>query len=162
MKPGQSKKIILWATVLVLVVVIIIGTAIVVERHKSNNVTMTTAQINNAKQQIEQSWKTFFAYSTSPKQREDLLQNGNQFTQPIQTEFSSLGSAASSAEVKSINIINPTSANVIYTVKLNGQPVLSDQKGVAVLINNSWKVSDSTLCQLLGLAGTKPTVCQNI
>ena len=105
--------------------------------------------------------ETVFDSSTSLEERENLLQNGVKFAQPIQTEFSSLGSTTSSVKINSVNLVNSSNANVIYAVVLNGQTVLTNQKGTAILVNNNWKVSDSTLCNLLSMAGEKPAVCQN-
>jgi hypothetical protein len=138
---------------LVLLVVLIIN--------NSNNKTLSTSQQTAAKQQIETNWKKFFAAPTSLQGRESLLQNGSNFSQVIQGEFTALASQASSATISNISFPNKTSANVEYTVDLNGQPVLSNQSGEALLVNSSWLVSDSTLCHLVSLGGNRPAVCQN-
>jgi hypothetical protein len=168
MNKQTSRLVALSITTVVIIVLIVVGVVLLVRHNNSNkSSSLNTAQTNAAKQQIETNWKTFFAASTSLQGREQVLQNGSQFTQPIQTEFAALGSSAVSSEspsvaINNVSLINSTSANVIYTIDLNGQPVLNNEKGEALLVNNNWKVSDATLCQLLSLDGDKPSVCQNV
>lgn len=158
----RANKSLMFGIVAVVAIAIIVVVVLLLARQKNSNHTpaLTAAQTNAAVQQIKTNWKTFYAASTSLQGREKVLQNGSSFTQPIQTEFKALGSQSSSAAVSSVNLLNSTSADVVYSVDLNGQPVLSDQKGQALLLNNTWKVSDSTLCQLLSLGGDKPSACQ--
>lgn len=143
-------------TIIALVVIIVIAVVLGIVLSNNNSSNNTAAN----KQQITTNWQQFFNYSTSLSQRESLLQNGSQFASVIQTEFSALGSAKPSAVVNSIDITNSSTAKVVYTVKLDGQPVLNGQTGQALLINNTWKVSDSTLCGLLAEDGLKPAVCK--
>jgi hypothetical protein len=147
----------LMAIVIIALVVVVI---LVDKNHNSNKGGLSLAAQNSAKQQIKANWQTFFAYSTPLNTRESLLENGSKFSQPINSEFSALSSAQSSATVTSVSLVGSTSANVVYTVDLNKQPVLTNQKGQALKVNNQWVVSDSTLCGLLSMAGSKPTVCQ--
>jgi len=161
MTKQESNKVVL--TIVGLVVVIAIVVALVVRNHSNSATkTPTPAQASADKQKIEANWKAFFSASTSLSNREKLLQNGSSFSQPIQTEFSALSTQKSSAVVNSISLVNSTSANVLYTVELNGQPVLSGQQGQALLVNNSWVVSDKTLCTLLSLGGSNPPACKNL
>ncbi|HUD07633.1 MAG TPA: hypothetical protein VMQ52_00960 [Candidatus Saccharimonadales bacterium] len=161
---AKRKSLILSILGLVIIVVVVL-VIVLVARHNNkttnNNAPLTYAQTNVAIQQIETNWKNFFAYSTSLQGRENLLQNGSQFAQVIQGEFTALASQKSSASFNSINLTNNKTANVVYTINLNGQPVLNEQNGQALFINNSWKVSDSTLCGLISLSGSKPAVCKS-
>jgi predicted PurR-regulated permease PerM len=159
-KKTRSLFISLFVAALLIVVIGVV--LLVVHQHSKNNQSLTQAQQSSAKAQIETNWKTFFAASTSLQQREALLQNGSKFTQPIQTEFSSLGSESSSADIVSVSLKGSTQAGVVYNVELNKQPVLINQKGVAIFLNNTWEVSDQTLCQLLKLGGDQPAACQGI
>lgn len=147
----------------VLVIVIIVLVIILLNHKKSHkNTVLTAAQITAAKQQITANWETFFLASTTLQGRENVLQNGSEFTQPIQAEFSQLGSQSSSADITNITLTNSTTAQVDYALELNGQKVLTNQKGEALFLNNTWEVSDATLCQLLALAGNTPTACQGV
>jgi uncharacterized membrane protein YeiB len=154
----QTSKTLVFSIIGLIVIVAVVAVVLVV-RH--DNKTLSPSQQTAAKQQIETNWKEFFAASTTLQGRENLLQNGSEFSQLIQGEFTELASQASSAIIASISFTNKTSANVEYTVDLNGQPVLSNEKGEALLTGSSWKVSDSTLCYLIGLSGSKPAVCKN-
>jgi nitrogen fixation/metabolism regulation signal transduction histidine kinase len=149
----------------IIIIVVVISIWIAHDHSKviTSNNQLSSSQINADKQQIEANWKQFFAATTPLNTREQLLQNGSAFAQPMQAEFSTLSSAASSAIISQVTVNNNgTSASVSYTVDLNGQPVLKDQQGTALKINNAWKVSDSTLCGLLRMGGTQPPVCKNI
>ncbi len=110
--------------------------------------------------QIHTNWETFFGAKTPISEREQLLQNGSQFDSEIKSEFNSLGTSSFSAKINNIAVTSSTQANVSYDVIFQGQEVLKDQKGQAVLVNNTWKISDSTLCSLLAMAGNTPKICQ--
>lgn len=120
--------------------------------------TKNTATINT----IKSNFASFFAAGTTMSERQALLQNGSQFAQPMQSEFTALAGQKPSLTINSVTLSNATTAQVNYTVNLNGQPVLKDQKGEAVEVNGKWLVSDSTLCQLFSLSGSTPSICKNI
>jgi len=129
----------------------------------TNSSTAFTSKAKAAdKTAIENNVKTFFAANTTMATRENLLQNGSKFAQPMQAEFSQLDNEKPSVIINSINFTNQTTAKVNYTVDLNNQPVLKNQTGEALYITKTWKVSDSTLCQLLSMGGSNPSVCKNI
>lgn len=111
---------------------------------------------------IESNVKTFFAADTTTQQRESLLQNGAQFAQVIKTGFMQLNSDMPSVVINSVSFPSSKLADVNFTVDLKGQAVLKNQSGQALLINNSWEVSDSTLCSLISTIGQTPSVCYNI
>jgi len=157
----MSKKSLVLNAIGLVVIIVAVVVIIVVVHNNDKTKTLSQAQQTAAKQQIDSNWKTFFAASTTMQKRENLLQNGSNFTQLIEGEFQSLASEQSSAVVGTVSFPNTTSANVKYTVDLNGQPVLTNQSGQALLINNTWKVSDSTLCNLVKLAGSTPAVCKS-
>ncbi len=156
----QSKKSWLMGLVGLIVVAAVVVVIILVVNNNSSK-TLTPAQQTSAKQQIEANWQDFFAYATSQTGRQNLLQNGGTFSQVIKTEFTSLATAKSSAVISSVKFPSKTTANVVYSVDLNGQPVLTNQNGQALLINNVWEVSDGTLCNLLKQSGNSPTICKS-
>lgn len=149
-------------SIIIVLIIIIIATIVAVVLLDHNKNKLTSAQQAADKSQISSHWKTFFAYATPLSQREVLLQNGTKFTQVIQSEFASLNAAKSSVTISNVDLTNSTTAKVSYNINLNGTPILSGQNGTALLLNNSWKVSDATICGLLAMAGSKPTVCKNV
>lgn len=151
----------------VVVVVVILALIFVPSKNNNNNSAkknhgLSSAQKTADTNDIKTNFQTFFALSTTMQTREALLQNGSEFAQPMEQEFNQLDNEKPSVSISSVDLKNSTTANVVYTVDLNGQPVLKDQTGEALLINGSWKVSDSTLCQLFALGGQTPSICNNV
>jgi hypothetical protein len=103
----------------------------------------------------------FFAGTTPNSERVSLLQNGQAFGKTIGA-MSSMGTTAS-AKVTAVKLTSPTKAAVTYTVYLGRTPMLPNAKGVALLENGTWKVSDASFCQLLTLenAGKAPSACSS-
>jgi flagellar basal body-associated protein FliL len=158
MENPMKKSTMISAAVVIVLAIIAVVIVLLVRNNNSSN-SLSTSQKTTYTKQIETNWGNFFKASTSLKDREGILQNGTAFAQPIQTEFNAFSTEDSAASISSIVFTTKTAANVVYTIDLGGQPVLKDQAGQALLIDNVWKVSDSTLCQLLNLAGTKTTAC---
>jgi hypothetical protein len=157
----QAKRPFLLGVIGLIAIVVIVVVVILVSSNTSKGSSLSPAQQSAAKQQIETNWKQFFAVNTSLASREKLLQDGSQFAQPMQSEFSSIGAQSFSSTISSISFNSSVSAKVVYSIYLDHQAVLSQQQGEALLINNNWVVSDSTLCQLLSLGGSKPAACEN-
>jgi hypothetical protein len=59
--------------------------------------------------------------------------------------------AGTSVTVTSVTPQPDGSAEVKYTLNLNGTPALMDQLGKAVMVNGQWKVAGSTFCDLAAL-----------
>jgi hypothetical protein len=156
----------IWSIVTFAIVVLAIILIIIFvpnnKTNKTNSNNLTAAQKAADATSIKDSYVTFFAANTAMSTRAALLQNGSQFSQAMQGEFSQLANEKPSVTLNSVNVTNPSTASVNYTVDLNGQPVLKDQNGSAVKVNGKWLVSDLTLCQLLGMAGQSPSICKNI
>lgn len=157
----------IWSIVAIVVVAAAVVAVVLLVPGKSNSPkssstssnTLTSSQQNAATTKIKNNIQTFFAASTPMTTRENLLQNGKQFAQPMQAEFSQLANQKPSVIINNVSFPNKTTAKVNYTVDLNGQPVLKNQTGEALFIDNNWLVSDSTLCQLLSMGGSTPTIC---
>ncbi|MGA3150330.1 MAG: hypothetical protein ABSD10_01760 [Candidatus Saccharimonadales bacterium] len=118
----------------------------------------TNSDNNAAKSQIQTNWVAFFNGSTSAQGKINLLQNGQQFAQVIQAQAQSATAKATTATVSSVSL-NGSSATVQYTIDINKQPALSNQKGQAVKVNGAWKVGDAAFCGLLQLSGSVPPNC---
>lgn len=110
---------------------------------------------------IKANWVKFFAGTTPAAERVSLLQNGRAFAKTIGA-MSVLGTSAS-ARVSAVRLTSPRRAAVTYTVYLGKTAVLPDEKGVAVLENGIWRVSDESFCVLLTLqnGGKTPSVCSS-
>src|ERR1035438_3109586 len=105
MEKRSRKSLTLIIVGLIFIVVVVVVFLIVGHKSSNNPASLSQAQTKSAKQQIEKNWKLFFASSTSLQERENLLQNGSKFTQPIQSEFSSLGTVSSSVNVNSVSLV---------------------------------------------------------
>ena len=86
---------------------------------------------------IKTDWVTFFAGTTSVKQKIALLQNGQSFAGVIKSQASSptIAPLAKSvtATVAAVTLTSATKAKVKYSLDLGGKPALANQTGVAVL-----------------------------
>jgi hypothetical protein len=65
-----------------------------------------------------------------------------------------------SVSVSSVTLQGANNAKVVYTVKLGGVG-LPKQTGTAVRQNGTWKVGDASLCKLVSLQGSTPSVCKS-
>jgi hypothetical protein len=115
-----------------------------------------------AKAEVARNWALFFAGSTPASKKIQLLQNGQRFAAVIRAQAQSPFSRATKASVAKVTLLSSTSARVIYTITLGGQPALKNQAGTAVRVGGMWKVGDKSFCALLSLQGTKPSVCRRV
>jgi hypothetical protein len=93
--------------------------------------------------------------------REALLEDGTKYTGLLQTQAKNPQAAAAGSTVQTVTLTSATTANVVYSIVLNGVlngvPVLSKQKGAAVYQGGVWKVATSSFCSLALLeSGGKP------
>jgi hypothetical protein len=105
----------------------------------------------NAESQIKANWIAFFSPKTPVAKRISLLQDGQQFAPIIQSQASSGLASQVSAEVSKVTLVSPTQATVTYSILEGGKPVLSNQTGVAVYQDGTWKVGVASFCGLLAL-----------
>lgn len=147
---------------LVVVVIVVLAVILVVRNINKNSNMLSASQQTAAKQLIDTNWQQFFAASTSLQGRENLLQKGSSYAQYIQAEFFGLAAQKSHAVINDVTFVNKTKANVDYTVYLNGRPLLNNEQGQSLFIDNSWKVSDGTLCHLLNFGTNTPAACKNL
>ncbi|MHB1974069.1 MAG: hypothetical protein ACYCR4_07235 [Acidimicrobiales bacterium] len=109
--------------------------------------------------QIKASWRTFFAGSTPAARKIALLEDGRKFSAIIRGQSSSALGRSTSAVVKSVRLVNHTTAVVRYTISLAGKPVLAGATGTAVYQASTWKVGDVSFCKLLALEQVKAPAC---
>jgi hypothetical protein len=105
----------------------------------------------NAVAQIKANWIAFFSPKTPVAKRISLLQDRQQFASIIQSQASSGLASQVSAEVSKVTLVSPTQATVTYSILEGGKPVLSNQTGVAVYQDGTWKVGVASFCGLLAL-----------
>jgi hypothetical protein len=109
---------------------------------------------------IKKDWTTFFAGTTSAKAKIALLQNGPSFATIIEGQASSSMAESVKAKVSAVTLTSATKAKVRYSLTLGGEPALTNQTGVAVLQDKTWKVGDQSFCGLLALEQVKTPACK--
>jgi len=115
--------------------------------------------------QITANWEKFFDASTPTADKVKLLQNGTVFEPAIKAFASFPLASGITAKVTSVTIDSSTKAAVTYDLtSSSGGALLSNQKGVAVYQDGTWKVGDASLCGLFRLipGGTIPAACNSV
>jgi hypothetical protein len=121
--------------------------------------TSTTGNTAAAQAQIKSAYEKFFSGRTSIPDRVAVLQNGSKF-KGLVTSFANNPLAKNvGVTVSSVRLQGQDSAKVVYTVKLGGA-TLPKQTGTAVLQDGTWKVGSASLCRLVSLQGSTPSVCK--
>ncbi len=113
---------------------------------------------------IEANWAAFFLSSTPIARRVALLENGSQFESVIKAQANSPLASSATAKVAKVTVVSPTQAKVVYSIFVAGAPALTNQAGVAVKQNGTWKVGDQSFCGLLavengGKTSSLPPAC---
>ncbi len=103
---------------------------------------------------VKQNWEKFFNPSTSLDDRTALLQNGEQLKPLLQTVVENPQGGQAQAQVSNVTFTSPTTADVTYTLSIQGNVVQADAKGKAVLVDGTWKISTTTFCGLVTQGGT--------
>lgn len=109
---------------------------------------------------IKTAYAKFFSPNTPGNVSLGLLQNGPAFKAAIDQQASGSMASEASAKVSTVQLLSPDTAEVRFTIYLNKQPMLKDQKGYAVREGGTWKVAEYTFCGLLTLEGTAPAACK--
>ena len=110
---------------------------------------------------ITANWEAFFSGTSSAATKITLLQNGQAFATIINAQSGSSMARSASAKVTKVTVTSTTQATVAYNILLGTTPALTNQSGLAVYQNGTWKVGDSSFCGLLALenGGKAPSVC---
>ena len=121
--------------------------------------TTTTDTTAAARAQIKSAYVKFFSGKTPISDRVAVLQNGSKF-KGLVTSFANNPLAKNvNVTVSSVTLEGVDKAKVVYTVKLGGAG-LPKQTGTAVRENGTWKVGSASLCKLVALQGSTPSVCK--
>jgi hypothetical protein len=113
--------------------------------------------------EITENWVAFFNGGSPLDERITYLEDGEELRPFVEQQAQILGEQASqaSAQVDKVTLNDDGTANVEFQILLSGQPVLPST-GTAVLVDEKWLVSKTTLCDLIALAGTNPPECAEI
>ena len=125
----------------------------------STTTTVAGAPTAGAEKEVSDTFVAFFSAQTPPAQKINLVENSPAFADTINAQAATPLTQGAAATVSKVDLDAPGHATVTYTVLVNGQPVLPDQIGEAVEVDGSWKVSQTTFCELLTLQGNPPPVC---
>jgi hypothetical protein len=80
-----------------------------------------------------------------------LLENGEQYEQELEAQAASPLGKTVSISISSVTITSPTTADVTFSLLLDGEPAFPDQTGQAILQNEVWKVGAETFLAVLAL-----------
>ena len=118
----------------------------------------------DAAAQIKANWEKFFDARTTVAEKVKLLQNGTALEAAIKTFANFPLASGIGAKVTNVTVNSATKAAVTYNLtSSDGSALLSNQKGVAVYQDGTWKVGDGSLCGLFRLipGGTVPAACNS-
>lgn len=101
---------------------------------------------------VATAWQKFFDGTGPATEKVALLENGDKYSALIQQYASNSFAKAASAKVIDVKVTSATTADVTYSLLVQGTPVLANQAGKAVKQNGSWKVSYLTFQALMSLA----------
>jgi hypothetical protein len=123
----------------------------------------STPAAGSAEAQISANWTKFFNGATPAATRIGLIEDGSQFASIIKAQESSALAKAATARVVSVGMVSASQALVKYDILADGAVALSDQSGVAVLQDGTWKVGVQSFCGLLKLEAMKslPAACSS-
>ncbi|MEO6885991.1 MAG: hypothetical protein ABI232_06860 [Jatrophihabitantaceae bacterium] len=108
---------------------------------------------------IKDAYAKVFASATPENVSISLLQNGAQFKATIESQAKSSLAQGASAAVTSVTLQSPNTAKVVFTLSINGSPILPNTAGYAIRENGTWKVAGTTFCGLLAMQNSAPPVC---
>lgn len=106
-----------------------------------------------AEKEIKENWKKFFDPDVPLKDKQAVLENGDNMAQVLESFSGDERGGQVEATVDQVEFTAPTAANVTYTLTLKGATVMPNAAGTAVEQEDTWKVSVKTLCGLVGLSG---------
>jgi hypothetical protein len=123
-----------------------------------------TGSTADAAAQIKANWEKFFDANTTVADKVKLLQNGAALESAIKTFANFPLASGIGAKVTNVTVNSATKAAVTYNLtSSDGSALLSNQKGVAVYEDGTWKVGDQSLCGLFRLipGATVPAACNS-
>jgi hypothetical protein len=132
------------------------------KHNTSSSSSNSAASIDPAtKAAIIKAYATFFSPKSPEAASLASLQHGQSFKAIVEKEAQSSQAQSASAKVSAVRLLSPKVADVTFTIYTQGQAVLPNTHGKAVLDGGKWKVAAETFCALLKLEGTAPTFCDD-
>ncbi|MFF4353915.1 hypothetical protein [Streptomyces sp. NPDC001530] len=105
--------------------------------------------------EIKQNWEKFFDPAVAQKDKQSVLENGDQMAKVLESFNGDQRGQQVQAKVEKVEFTSPTDANVTYSLTLKGATALPGASGTAVEQDGTWKVSVKTLCALVQLSGNE-------
>jgi hypothetical protein len=85
-----------------------------------------------------------------------LLEDGPQYEQALEVRAADPLQAQASAHVTHVELVDATTAHVVYDVHIGDTVALPGAEGNAVLQDGVWKVSADSFCSLISLGASGP------
>jgi hypothetical protein len=115
-----------------------------------------TANPAAAKAAITKVYESFF--SAPIPTAKTMLQDGANLSKAFAIANKLKGTATESAKVKTVTLTGPTTADVVFELDTNGNPIIPKSDGKAVYVGGKWLVAKQTFCTLVGLGHTNGPV----
>jgi hypothetical protein len=109
-----------------------------------------------AEQDIREAWRVFFDPKSSPGDRSDVVENGDENELMITNLFDDPVGRKLRADVTSVSYTTSLNADVDYTLTRDGRRLDTDGPGAAVLQDDTWKIALRTVCTLTRHAKDAP------
>ena len=121
--------------------------------------TTSGSAFTGAAKMVADNWTAFFDPKTPAATKVTLVQDGSTTLAPVlAAQAKNPQAQLTSAKVTAVTVSGSTAA-VTWDLLLSGTPVLTGQKGSAVLEGGTWKVSKASFCGLLKLQPPVPAAC---
>lgn len=111
------------------------------------------ADAAKAEAEVRANWEKFFDPSTSLTDKAAVLENGDQLMPLLQSLAKDPRAGQVKAQVTSVTFTSPTTADLTYSLSIQGSVVVPNASGKAVLVDGTWKVSHASLCALVTSGG---------
>jgi type II secretory pathway component HofQ len=118
------------------------------------------ADTTTATAEVKANWTKFFNYRTPRVQQLALLESGDQLGPAVKfaAKLQAKQSLKQNVKVAKVAFTTPTQASVSYALYNGTTALLNAASGVAVLVDGTWKVSETTFCTLVQLGNASKPV----
>lgn len=116
------------------------------------------SSFTGAAKEVADNWTAFFDPNTPAAKKVTLIQDSSTLAPVLAAQATNAQAKLTSAKVSAVTVSGST-ATVTWDLLLSGSPVLTGQKGTAVLESGTWKVSKASFCGLLKLQPPVPPQC---
>ncbi|NKY57617.1 hypothetical protein [Nocardia flavorosea] len=104
-------------------------------------------------------YQAFFAPATATEDRMALVERGTDFETEIAGMANHIRTALTTVEIADVTVLDPTHAELRFTLSISGNPVVTNQIGHAVRESDGWKISATTMCGLVAISGGMSQAC---